>query len=157
VFAHAGHFKDLGLGVDQTTGTIKVQGLFPNPGGVLRPGQFVRVRAVTQNLANATLVPQRAIVDQQGTNVVAIVAGTDGFTMKPVKTGPLVGSDQVILEGVAPGDKVIVDGLSRLRPGEKIVAKPAAAKPAAAVPSGAATPATPKAAPQPMKSDTPGK
>jgi membrane fusion protein (multidrug efflux system) len=105
-----------------------VQGLFPNPGGVLRPGQFVRVRAVTQQLPNATLVPQRAIVDVQGQPQVAVVTGADSFAMRQVQTGPLDGANQVILDGVKPGDKVIVDGLARLRPGEKITPKPLSAE-----------------------------
>ena len=128
VHAHPGKLKDVGLGVDPTTGTIKVQGLFPNPGGVLRPGQFVRVRAVTQQLPNATLVPQRAIVDVQGQPQVAVVTGADSFAMRQVQTGPLDGANQVILDGVKPGDKVIVDGLARLRPGEKITPKPLSAE-----------------------------
>jgi membrane fusion protein, multidrug efflux system len=128
VHAHLGKLKDVGLGVDPTTGTIKVQGLFPNPGGVLRPGQFVRIRAVTQQLASATLVPQRAIVDVQGQPQVAVVIGTDSFALRHVQTGPLDGANQVILDGVKPGDKVIVDGLARLRPGEKITPKPLSAE-----------------------------
>ena len=138
VHAHPGKLQDLGLGVDPTTGTIKVQGLFPNPGSVLRPGQFVRVRAVTQQLPNATLVPQRAILDMQGQPQVAVVTGADSFAMRPVQTGPLDGANQVILDGVKPGDKVIVDGLARLRPGEKIVPRPLSAE--------SETPAAPKPA-----------
>jgi len=154
VYPHPGQLKDVGLGVDQTTGTIKVQSLFPNPGGVLRPGQFVRVRAVTQNLPNATLVPQSAIVDQQGKPQVGIVTGPDTFAMKTVTTGPLDGSNQVILDGVAPGDKIIVEGLARLRPGEKIAPRPAAAPPAAA---GKVTAAPPKSPPAAAKAGTAGK
>jgi len=138
VHAHPGRLKDVGLGVDPTTGTIKVQGLFPNPGGVLRPGQFVRVRAVTQQLPNATLVPQRAILDVQGQPQVAVVTGADSFAMRQVQTGPLDGANQVILDGLKPGDKVIVDGLARLRPGEKIAPKPLSAE--------SKPPAAPKAA-----------
>lgn len=126
--SHPGRLIDVGLGVDQTTGTIKVQGLFPNPGGWLRPGQFVRVRAVTQRLPAATVIPQRAIADLQGQPRVAVVAGPDSFAMRPVQTGPVDGADQVILAGLKPGDKVIVEGLAKLRPGEKIVPKPLAAE-----------------------------
>ena len=144
-----GKLRDLGLGVDPTTGTIKVQCLFPNPGGILRPGQFVRVRAVTESLPGATVIPQKAIVDVQGSPQVAVVAGADGFAMKPVKPGPVNGLDQVVLEGVTPGDKVIVDGLTRLRPGIKVAPKPVAAEAggAAAPKAAPATPATAPAAP----------
>lgn len=151
VFPHKGTMRDLGLGVDPTTGTIKVQSTFPNPGGALRPGQFVRVRAVTQNLPGATIVPQKAIVDVQGTPQVALVVGADGFAMKAVKPGPVDGANQVVLEGVAPGDKVIVEGLARLRPGIKVVPKPVAAAPAPEAPKAAAAEAKPAAAAKPAE------
>ncbi len=138
IYAHPGRLKDLGLGVDPTTGTIKVQCLFPNPGGMLRPGQFVRVRAVTRQLPTATVVPQRALDDLQGQPRVAVVTGQDSFEYRLVQTGPVDGSDQVILAGLQPGDKVIVDGLTKLRPGEKILAKP--------LPAPSPPPASPKAA-----------
>lgn len=167
-FPFEGKLQDFGLGVDPTTGTIKVQGLFPNPGGVLRPGQFVRVRAVTQHLSGATVVPQKAIVDVQGSPQVAVVSGADGFAMKAVKPGPVDGLDQVVLEGIAPGDKVIIDGLTRLRPGIKVTPKPVAteatAKPQAAAgasatsaapPSPAAAPSAPAPAPQPAAGKAP--
>ena len=124
IYPHPGRLRDLGLGVDPTTGTITVQARFPNPGGLLRPGQFVRVRAVTQQLPAATVVPQRALEDLQGQTRLAVVTGQDSFEYRLVQTGPVDGSDQVILSGVQPGDKVIVDGLAKLRPGAKILAKP---------------------------------
>lgn len=145
VYPHAGKLKDLGLGVDPTTGTIKVQGVFPNPDNLLRPGQFVRVQAVTQQLADAIVVPQRAVVDVQGQSRVAVVTGADSFETRAVTTGPVTGTDVVIRNGVKAGDKIIVDGLGRLRPGEKINPKPvsAEAKSAAATSAPAAAAATP--------------
>jgi len=134
-YAQAGKLIDLGLGVDPTTGTMKMQGLFPNPGGILRPGQFVRVRTMTQQLPGATVVPQRAIVDVQGQWHVALVTGPDTFQLRPVRPGPLDGTDQVILDGVKPGDKVIVDGLTKLRPGEKIAPRPVSAEPKITAPT----------------------
>lgn len=127
VYPQRGRLADVGLAVDTTTGTIKVQGLFPNKDGALRPGQYVRIRAVTQRLPGAVVVPQRAIVDVQGEPHVAVVAGADGFALKPVKPGPQDGADRVILGGVAAGDRVIVENLARLRPGEKVAPRPAAA------------------------------
>ena len=146
-YPQSGRLNDVGLAVDTTTGTIKVQGLFANKDGALRPGQYVKIQAVTQQLAGAVLVPQSAIVDLQGQPHVALVIGADGFKIKPVKLGPIHGADRVILEGVAAGDRVIVQNLARLRPGEKVAPKPAAVSPAASAapkaPSAAAAPAEP--------------
>jgi membrane fusion protein, multidrug efflux system len=147
VYAQRGRLNDVGLAVDPTTGTIKVQGLFANKEGALRPGQYVIVRAVTQRLPGAVVVPQSAIVDVQGQPHVAVIAGADTFAIKPVKLGPQDGADRVILEGVAAGDRVIVENLARLRPGEKIAPKPAS--PPAAAPA--------KAAPAGPRKDAPGK
>ncbi len=122
VFAHAGKLKDLGLGVDQTTGTIKVRACFRSR-RLVAPGT---VRTCSRGDAEPDQCGRSCrsapSSTSRGTTVVAIVAGTDGFATKPVKVGPLFGSDQVILEGVKPGDKVIVDDLracgraKRLRP-----------------------------------------
>ena len=152
VHPQRGRLNDIGLAVDPTTGTIKVQGLFANKDGALRPGQYVKIQAVTQRLPGAVLVPERAIVDVQGQPQVAVVSGADTFALKAVKPGPADGADRVILEGVAPGDRVIVENLARLRPGEKIAPKPAAA----AAPASAPPKSAPGTAAQPRK-DAPGK
>jgi len=132
VYPQRGRLADVGLAVDTTTGTIKVQGLFPNKDGALRPGQYVKIQAVTQRLPGAVVVPQRAIVDVQGQPHVAVVAGADAFALKPVKPGPQDGADRVILDGVAAGDRVIVENLARLRPGENVAPRAAGAPAAGA-------------------------
>jgi membrane fusion protein (multidrug efflux system) len=103
--------------VDPSTGTLKVAVLFPNPGDLLRPGQYARVRAVMESIPGALVVPQRAVNELQGSFQVAVV-GTDNKvsvrTVKPgVKTGPLI----VISEGLQPGERVVVEGLQKVKDG----------------------------------------
>ena len=131
--------------VDVQTGTIKVAVLFPNPGNVLRPGQFARVRAQRSVKAGALLVPQRAVMEQQGSYQVAVVGEDQKVDIRPVKVGQQVGGQWVIDEGVRPGERVIVEGLQKVRPGMVVAAAPYA-PPAAASPTkepSTATPATP--------------
>ena len=111
-----------------TTGTIDVQGEFPNPNNLLRPGQFAKVRAVTDRRKDALLVPQRAVRDLQGMSQVAVVGADDKVAFKTVKLGPAHGSDFVVESGLAAGERVVVEGLQKIRDG--IVVKPVtAAKP----------------------------
>jgi len=111
--------------VDPQTGTLALQGQFPNPGGILRPGQFGRVRAVVGMAKNALLVPQRAVNELQGSYQVGTVGADGKAVIKVVTTGPKIGSLWVIEKGLDPGDKVIVEGLQRVRPGAAVSAKPA--------------------------------
>ena len=112
---------------DVQTGTIKVAVLFPNPGNVLRPGQFARVRAQRSVKTGALLVPQRAVMEQQGSYQVAVVGADQKVDIRPVKVGQQVGSLWVIDEGVRPGERVIVEGLQKVRPGMAVTAQPYAA------------------------------
>ena len=138
VYPHPGRVSVTGLEVAQTTGTIVVQGEFPNPENLLRPGQFAKVRAVTDRLPGALVIPQRAVSDMQGQNLVAVVDAENKVTQKRVKLGPQTGSNYVVSDGLAPGDRVVVEGLQKIRNG--MVVKPvteaeraaAAAAPAAA-------------------------
>jgi membrane fusion protein (multidrug efflux system) len=130
-YAEKGRFNVAGLDVATTTGTIELQGLFPNPKNVLRPGQFAKVRAPTDQLKGALVVPQRAVTDLQGVSQVAVVGDDDKVTIKRVKIGSKTGSDYVISEGLAPGERVIVEGAQKVRNGMlvKAEAAPVAAKP----------------------------
>lgn len=110
--------------VDVQTGTIKVAVLFPNPGNVLRPGQFARVRAQRSVKMGALLVPQRAVMEQQGSYQVAVVGPDQKVDIRPVKVGQQVGGLWVIDEGVRPGERVIVEGLQKVRPGMVVAAAP---------------------------------
>ena len=139
VYAHPGRFYVSGLEVAQTTGTINLQGEFPNPDNFLRPGQFAKVRAVTDRLPGALLIPQRAVSDMQGVSMVAVVDAENKVTLKRVTLGPQKGSNYVVTEGLAAGDRVVVEGLQKVRNG--IVVKPVTAEARAA-----ATAASPSAA-----------
>jgi membrane fusion protein (multidrug efflux system) len=135
--------------VDVQTGTIKVAVLFPNPGNLLRPGQFARVRAQRSVKRGALLVPQRAVMELQGSYQVAVVGQDQKVEIRPVKVGQQVNGLWVIDEGVQPGERVVVEGLQKVRPGMAVTAQPyAAPAPAASAPvpassGSASSPATP--------------
>ncbi|MBZ5668241.1 MAG: efflux RND transporter periplasmic adaptor subunit [Acidobacteriia bacterium] len=113
--------------VDPQTGTIRVVGAFPNPGNILRPGQFGRVRALVGVRQGAVLVPQRCVTELQGTYEVAVVTAQNSISLRKVKVGERVGSLWVIDEGLAPGDEVVADGTSKVRDGMAV--KPTAEAP----------------------------
>jgi membrane fusion protein (multidrug efflux system) len=125
-FPQKGHIALSGRDVDVKTGTITTIGLFANPHNVLRPGQYGKVRAVTAVRHGALLVPQRAVNELQGTTQIGVVGAGDTVSIKTVKTGERVGSDWIIEEGLQPGDRVIVEGFSRVKSGMKVVPQDAA-------------------------------
>jgi membrane fusion protein (multidrug efflux system) len=92
-------------------------GLFPNPGNKLRPGQYAKVRAAVGVRAGALLVPQRSVTDTQGAYLVAVVNPDNTVRFAPVKVGDRTGSDWVIEDGLKPGERVVTDGLFKIRPG----------------------------------------
>jgi len=106
--------------VDVTTGTVIGRGVFPNPGNVLRPGQYAKVRLVVEVKKNALLIPQRAVQDVQGVHQVAVVGPDDTVDVRPVKTDARVGPLWLIAEGLKPGERVIVEGGDRVRAGQKV-------------------------------------
>src|SRR5580698_5994120 len=110
--------------VDVRTGAIRVAGLFPNPGNILRPGQYGRVRAAVDIDHGALLVPQQAVFDQQGTRQLAVVGGDNKVIIRPVTLGETVGHDWIISEGLKPGERVVVDGVQKVRPGMLVDPKP---------------------------------
>jgi membrane fusion protein (multidrug efflux system) len=120
--------------VDVRTGTMAVRGSFPNPGNILRPGQYARVRVALETKKGAILVPQRAVSELQGSFQVGVVGADGKADVRVVEPGPRVGSLWIINKGLSPGDKVIVEGLSRVRSGQAVVVKPAAS-PAAPAPA----------------------
>jgi membrane fusion protein (multidrug efflux system) len=137
-YPERGRFNVAGLEVTTTTGTIDAQGIFPNPDNLLRPGQFAKVRAVTDRIPGATVIPQRAVRDLQGLTQVALVGPEAKVTFKTVKLGPANGSDYVVEEGLAPGDRVVTEGLQKIRDGT--VVKPVAPDAAKASPTAQAAP-----------------
>jgi len=112
--------------VDVGTGTLRIAALFANPGNVLRPGQYCRVRAVTGLKENATVVPERAVSELQGAWQVAVVGEGNRVAMRNVRMGDHLGRLWVVEEGVQPGEQVIVEGLLKVRTGMVVNPKPAA-------------------------------
>jgi membrane fusion protein (multidrug efflux system) len=121
VFPHKGHIALSGREVDIKTGTITTVGIFPNPGNVLRPGQFAKVRALTATRRGAIVVPQRAVNELQGMQQVGVVGPDNTVSIRTVKAGERVGSDWVIDEGLHAGDRVITEGFARVKSGMKVV------------------------------------
>lgn len=117
VYPHKGAVEAVDMGIDSATGTIAVQLQFPNPDKLLRPGQYGRIRAMTEKLPNAILVPQRAVKEIQGIFQVAVVGADNTVSMRTVKTGQRIDSMWVITEGLQPGEQVVVEGLQRVRDG----------------------------------------
>ena len=124
VYPHPGKFFFADREVNVKTGTIQVAILFPNPGNLLRPGQYAKVRAVVKNKTNAMLVPQRAVGEIQGRSMVAVVKPDNTVALKPVKAAETIGNLWVIDEGLQPGEKVIVEGIQKARPGATVDPKP---------------------------------
>ena len=110
--------------VDPKTGAIRMAGVFLNPGNVLRPGQYGRVRAVTSWKDGALLVPQRAVTELQGSYQVAVVGVDNTVSLRPVKVGERVDTMWIIEDGLKPGERVIAEGTQKVRPGVKVDPKP---------------------------------
>jgi len=115
-----GRFSFADRQVDPATGSIQLTGLFPNPGNILRPGQYAKVRAAIGIHKGALLVPQRAVTDTQGTYLVAVVDPNNTIRFAPVKIGDRVGSNWIVEEGLKPGERVVTDGLFHIRPGAAV-------------------------------------
>ena len=110
--------------VDQNTGSIQLTALFPNPGNVLRPGQYAKVRAVIGTKQGALLVPQRAVSELQGAYQVAVVDAQNKVAIVNVKPGERVGTQWVIDQGLKPGDRVVAEGVQKVGPGATVVPQP---------------------------------
>jgi membrane fusion protein, multidrug efflux system len=128
-YPQKGHIAFVDRQINAQTGAIRIAASFPNPGNVLRPGQFGRIKAETQLHHNALLIPQVAIQELQGLQQ-AYIAGPDGKAhLVTLKLGPQVGTNWLVEDGVAPGDKVIIDNLLKLGEGRPVA--PHEAPPAA--------------------------
>ena len=139
VFPRKGHVLLTGRNVDVRTGTIAAIGLFPNPGNILRPGQYAKVRAVVKVRKGAILVPQRAVNEMQGAYQVAVIGEGDKAEIRTVKAAERIGSMWVIESGLSAGERVVVEGFSRVKTGTPVAPVDAAA---AAVSATAAPPLT---------------
>lgn len=121
--------------VDVKTGTIQVEGVFPNPKHLLRPGQYAKVHAATDVKKGAVLVPQRAVSELQGLFQVAVVGPDNKVEIRPVQTGDRIGSLWIIEKGLSPGDRVIVEGIQKVKPGMVVDPQPAAEPATAGTPA----------------------
>ncbi len=147
-YKYPGHISNVNRQVEIQTGTIEVQGIFPNPSHVLRPGMYAKVRAAAEVRKNALLVPQEAVLETQGQYQVAIVGSDDKVTMRTVVVGQQAGGLQIIEKGVSPGERVITEGLQKVSDGMEVKLQSVRPEPALAespasadqAPSDAATP-----------------
>lgn len=124
VYPSKGWYEMADRQVDQGTGTIRIAGAFDNPDSILRPGQFARLRIPVGVAKSALLVPQRAVVEVQGTYQVTVVGNDNKADIRPVKVGERVGSLWIISAGLKPGEQVIVEGVQKARTGALVKPKP---------------------------------
>ena len=143
VFPYKGRPIFVDRAIDQKTGTIQVRAEFPNPQRVLRPGQFGRVRAITEEVPDAILVPQIAVQDLQGAKTVMVVGEDSKVAMRTLTLRQPYQDYYIVSAGIKPGERVIVEGLQKVRPGVVVKAE---LKPAT---DGKAAPAQPAATPPP--------
>ena len=123
-YAHVGSFYFADRQVNEGTGAIRLAGLFPNPDNILRPGGYGKVRAVIRLQKDALLVPQRAVSELQGGYQVAVVDGNNKVSIRTVEVGDRVGSEWVISGGLNRGEKIVVEGVQKLRAGATVNPKP---------------------------------
>jgi RND family efflux transporter MFP subunit len=123
VYPRKGKFYALDRSLDVKTGSIRYEVTFPNPGAILRPGQFGKVRFVPDTVHNALVVPQEAVNELQGSFQVAVVDQNNKVSIRPVKMGERIGAMWEVTEGLKPGDKVVVQGLQKAREGSTVTAK----------------------------------
>lgn len=124
VYPRRGHALFVNREVDSRTGTIQVRGEFSNPGNVMRPGQYARIRAVTELRKSAVLIPQQAVSELQGVYQVGVVGADNKVTIKTVKLGPQSGDMWVVESGLQAGDNVVIDGLQRIKTGMTVAPTP---------------------------------
>src|SRR5438094_1547794 len=123
VYPHKGKFYALDRNLDVKTGSIRYEVTFPNPGNILRPGQFGKVRFVADTKKGAMVIPQEAVNELQGNFQVAVVDQNNKVSIRPVKMGERIGAMWEVTEGLKPGDKVVVQGLQKAREGSTVSAK----------------------------------
>jgi membrane fusion protein (multidrug efflux system) len=124
VYPPKGKFFFADRRVNPNTGTLQIVGLFSNANLILRPGQYGRVRAQTQTITNALLVPQRAVTELQGTYQVLVVDNQNKAHIQSVKVGEQIGSNWIIENGLKPGDRVVVEGTQKAKGGAIVNPEP---------------------------------
>jgi len=123
LYPHKGKFYALDRSLDPKTGSIRYYVTFPNPGNILRPGQFGNVRFVADMKKGAMVIPQEAVNELQGSYQVAVVGNDNKVSIRPVKMGERIGAMWEVTEGLKPGDKVVVQGLQKAREGSTVTVK----------------------------------
>lgn len=123
-YPQTGKFYMVDRQVDPKTGAIRLAGIFPNPGNVLRPGQYGRVRTVTSLKQGALMIPQRAVTELQGRYQVAVVGSDNKVSIRQVKVGERIGALWIIEEGLQAGEKVVAEGTQKVRPDAIVNPKP---------------------------------
>jgi membrane fusion protein, multidrug efflux system len=143
VYPHQGTFRTVNNAVNAQSGTILAQALFPNPERLLRPGMYARVRVKTQDRPNTVLVPQSAVQEVQGAKTVFVVGPDNSVTVRTITDGGPYGSFFVVLSGLQAGERVIVEGVQKVRPGAKVTptVRPAPPTPPAGLSSPSGAPA----------------
>jgi len=140
VYPHKGRISLADRQVDVKTGTLRLGALFPNPGNLLRPGQYALIRATMATKKGALLVPQRAVTEMQGKFLIGVVGADNVVDVRTVTPAERIGSLWIIDKGLKPGETIVAEGVQKVRSGVRVHATPLAAE-------GAAKPAAPPAAP----------
>lgn len=120
LYHHPGRVNFLDRQIDPSTGTITVQASFPNPEGLLRPGQFARVRVILEEIEGGLLIPQRCIRELQGIYQVLVVNDSNKVDLRQVKMGAKVGGMWLVEAGLQAGERVVFEGLNMVRPGQSV-------------------------------------
>src|SRR5712664_757134 len=126
-YAKKGKVSFADRAVNQNTGAIRIAGLFDNPGNILRPGQYARIRAATTIRQGALLIPQRAVSELQGNYQVAVVDNDNKVSIVAVKVAERAGAMWIIADGLKPGERVVAEGVQKVRTGAQVNPKPFAA------------------------------
>ncbi len=127
IYPQPGKITFIANTLDPTTGTFALRAEFPNPRHALIPGLFARIRIIAEDLPNAIVVPDRAVQQQLGRYFVIVVGADDKAEMRAVQLGPRLGNQWVITEGVKAGDRVVVEGIMKARPGAPLKVTPVTA------------------------------
>jgi membrane fusion protein (multidrug efflux system) len=124
IYPNTGTFYFADRQVNESTGAIRIAGLFPNPGNILRPGGYGKVRAAIRIQQDALLVPQRAVSELQGGYQVAVVDNENKVSIRTVTVGDRVGNQWIIADGLKRGERVVAEGIQKVRPGMHVNPKP---------------------------------
>ncbi|MBL0156967.1 MAG: efflux RND transporter periplasmic adaptor subunit [Bryobacterales bacterium] len=120
LFPHKGRFIVADRAVDLKTGTLSLIAEFPNPEHLLRPGQFGRVRLAAEVVENAILIPQKAVMEMQSAKVVYVVTADNKVQLRSLTLGDRVGQDYIVTEGLKAGERIVVDGILKVKPGATV-------------------------------------